>query len=191
MTSGIYVIENTVNGKKYIGSAVDINKRKKLHLYHLRGDKHHSRKLQNSYNKHGEEAFAFRPLLICRKEDLLFYEQLVLDKFDAVRTGYNVAPVAGTREGMRNTAEANARIREAAKAQWTNPEHRANMSIKTREQMSNPEMREKIGAANRGRKHSPETVEKNRKAQTGKVQSHEHRARISAGLLRHYRKEAA
>lgn len=227
MKSGVYAIEDRATGKVYIGSAVRLNARKSQHMHMLRSNQHHSAKLQNAYNKRGEGAFAFRILLICRKEDLLFYEQRAIDAYCAVESGYNILPVAGSslgvkhsektraklrlahqnperkasmravmrgkpgsRLGAKNTKEANKKISAAAKAQWSNSEHRASMSRKAKEQMSSLENREKIGRANRGRKQSPETVENNRKAQTGKVLSLEHRTRISAGLLKHYREAA-
>ena len=125
MNTGIYAIENTVNGKMYVGSAVNIGKRKTMHLRSLRKRVHHSLKLQRAYDKHGEEAFAFRPLLICRKEDLLFYEQSVLDKFDTARAGYNIAPVAGSSLGIKRSEETKAKIVEAVKARWADPEYNA------------------------------------------------------------------
>ena len=94
MNTGIYAIENTVNGKMYIGSTVSFDRREREHFSALRNGKHHSPKLQNSYNKHGGEVFSFRPLLICRTEDLLFYEQLLIDRSDVARAGYNIAPTA-------------------------------------------------------------------------------------------------
>jgi len=63
-----------------VGSAIDFRKRKSQHLSHLRKNKHHSFKLQNSFNKYGEECFLFTVLqndII--KEDLLSVEQKYLD----------------------------------------------------------------------------------------------------------------
>ena len=57
--SGIYKIVNTVNGKKYVGSAVDIKRRWQAHKLRLRKNNHHSPKLQNAWNKHGESSFTF------------------------------------------------------------------------------------------------------------------------------------
>ncbi len=69
--SGIYAIVNLKTEKFYIGSAVKLNSRKSLHLNQLRKGKHHSKYLQNSYNKHGEECFIFKVLEYVEDENNL------------------------------------------------------------------------------------------------------------------------
>jgi group I intron endonuclease len=79
MTFGIYSIRNTVNGKQYIGSAVNMAHRWKLHVCKLLGARHHSSLLQNAWNKYGADAFEIRVLLQCVRANLLFYEQICID----------------------------------------------------------------------------------------------------------------
>lgn len=57
MTSGIYCIRNTENGKIYIGSSVDCEQRFRYHLSGLRGNYHDNSKLNNAWNKYGEKNF--------------------------------------------------------------------------------------------------------------------------------------
>ena len=47
--SGIYRIRNLTNNKFYIGSAINLNKRKNQHFHYLRNNKHHNKPLQNSF----------------------------------------------------------------------------------------------------------------------------------------------
>ena len=55
--SGIYLITNLVNNKKYIGSSIQIYYRTRRHLSDLRKNRHKNPILQNSFNKHGEKNF--------------------------------------------------------------------------------------------------------------------------------------
>ena len=53
--------------------------------------------MQRAWNKHGEAAFEFKPLLICRPEDALFYEQRAID---VLKPEFNSRPVAATNAGI-------------------------------------------------------------------------------------------
>lgn len=59
ITCGIYKIINVKNKKFYIGSSINIEKRKYHHINSLRKDKHFNRHLQRAFNKYGEEWFEF------------------------------------------------------------------------------------------------------------------------------------
>lgn len=55
--SGIYVIECLKNGKIYIGASSNIEKRKYIHLYNLRKNKHLNIDMQKDFNEFGENNF--------------------------------------------------------------------------------------------------------------------------------------
>ena len=156
MNTGIYAIENTVNGKMYVGSAANLRGRKSQHFSLLQTGMHTNGKLQNSYNKHGKEIFEFRTLLMCRKEDLLFYEQLAIDKFNAVKGGYNIAPIAGSPLGVKRTPEARANFGVASKARWADPEYRARNRAALRAGQASPEAKANYSAASKTRWDDPE-----------------------------------
>jgi group I intron endonuclease len=59
MKSGIYKIENVIDGKKYVGSSKNLNKRKATHWRSLRNNKHHNQHLQRAFNLYGEDSFRF------------------------------------------------------------------------------------------------------------------------------------
>lgn len=50
--SGVYKITNTINGNFYIGSSIRIRERWYEHKYLLNKGTHHSKHLQNSWNKY-------------------------------------------------------------------------------------------------------------------------------------------
>lgn len=86
---GIYQIKNIINDKRYIGQTVNEKRRKANHLFLLRRNQHHSTKLQNAYNKYGEENFVFEMLEECEVEKLNEKELLYIQKYDSFNNGYN------------------------------------------------------------------------------------------------------
>ena len=67
MTCGIYMIQNKVNNKIYIGQAVDIKKRWKEHRKELKGGYHKNKHLQNAWDKYEQKNFEFSILLECEE----------------------------------------------------------------------------------------------------------------------------
>lgn len=59
-TFGVYVIENMVNNKVYIGSTVrNFKERKACHFNSLKRGTHHCKPLQEEFNQYGEASFQF------------------------------------------------------------------------------------------------------------------------------------
>ena len=54
---GVYFILNTKNGKKYVGSSVDINRRLRGHINALRKGTHVNVHLRRAWDIDGEECF--------------------------------------------------------------------------------------------------------------------------------------
>lgn len=59
MKGYIYHIINKIDGKRYIGQTIDIERRRKTHLNRLRKNKHPNIQLQQAWNEWGEESFMF------------------------------------------------------------------------------------------------------------------------------------
>jgi len=92
--SCVYAIENTKNGKRYIGSSVDYEKRKREHLNQLRKNKHHSIHLQRSWETYGEKSFKFEIMEICENLKLIRErEEYWIVRFCSLNRnyGYNVS----------------------------------------------------------------------------------------------------
>ena len=92
MNSGIYKIVNTLNGKCYVGSAKDFQKRWKRHFNDLEKQQHSSIKLQRSYNKHGRNAFVCEIIeeIPYEKNKILEREQYWIDTLKSKENGYNI-----------------------------------------------------------------------------------------------------
>jgi group I intron endonuclease len=118
MNTGIYIIQNKKNKKLYVGSAVDVEKRWHNHKSDLRNNKHHSPRLQHSWNKHGEENFEF--LLIEPVKDLFHLvaiEQTFIDYYKCYEShkGYNICSTAGSQLGMKRSEESKRKMSEKRK----------------------------------------------------------------------------
>lgn len=184
MSSGIYQIRNIVNGKCYIGSAVDLKKRWLGHLNDLCHRRHHSRHLQNAFDKYGEEIFVFEVLEEVEPENLLMHEQFYLD---TQNSEYNIAPTAGSPLGILRSVETRGKM-SMAKTGERHPNYGKHLSVETRAKQSAAN----TGARNHnyGKHPSAKTRAKQRVVNTGernpfygKHHSKETRAKQSAASI--------
>jgi group I intron endonuclease len=112
----IYMIKNISSNKVYIGSSIyGLTKRKRCHITNLKNNKHHSIKLQNAWNKYGEDKFIFEIIEICNKEGILVKEQYWIDKYDSYISGYNATPFAGNCLGRKVKKETRLKISNSLK----------------------------------------------------------------------------
>lgn len=130
---GIYIIISP-SGRFYIGSAINIRTRWKEHRKALRGGRHRSSPLQRAANKYGVESFIFKILIICDPENLLFYEQIMIDSF---KPEYNTSPTAGSNLGLKFGP--------------LKPEHIAKVVAKTTGQRRSPETKELMSISHKER----------------------------------------
>lgn len=202
MTCGIYVIKCIVTQKIYVGSSCNVISRLSKHRSLLRQNKHHSRKLQNAWNKYGEDSFNFSVYLECQRSELIQKEQECIDQFKAAVSGYNIAPNAQGLYGYKHTDEARANMSAAQKGHTVSAEGRENMRLgqtgkkQTKEQIekrsatmkAKPRMpvddprRAAMADKNRQMVFTPEIKEKMRAAKLGKKRgphSEETKAKMS------------
>jgi len=102
MESGIYIIENIKNQKKYIGSSINIKNREYKHFWMLDRGIHDNSHLQKSYNKYGKSSFKFKIIEICEDFNLVDRENHYISYYNSniSEFGYNLAKVS---EFRRNT----------------------------------------------------------------------------------------
>jgi group I intron endonuclease len=157
--SGIYAIRNKINGKQYIGSAVKFSNRFKEHKSKLNRGLHHSKKLQNSWNKRGADAFEFVVIEVVAEKTLLVpREQHWIDHHKAAKDGYNISPTAGSTLGVKASQETR---EKRSKIMLSLSESMfAARSAAAKGRKFTEEHKAKIGAANKGRKASDEARRK-------------------------------
>lgn len=172
---GVYRIQNTENGKFYIGSSVNIRWRAHKHLSHLRRGIHANAHLQAAFNKYGEQAFSVELVEVCDKADLLNFEQRHLDQ---LAPDYNICRHAANTLGYRHTAESKAKMAVHNKG------NQRNLGNKHSEQT-----KRLIGELASQRRHSDEAKAKIAKAGIGNKNSlgrklpPEHVAKVAAASL--------
>jgi group I intron endonuclease len=108
--SGIYKIQSISKPERvYIGSALNIDKRWKEHIWQLKNERHHSQKLQRHYNKYGVSDLQFSIIAFCDKDNLMSMEQFYLD---SIKTYFNNFLSANSPLGYKHTEEAKRKISE-------------------------------------------------------------------------------
>lgn len=169
MTSVIYAIINIVDDNHYVGQTSNKENRWIEHRKSLKAFHHHSLYLQRAWCKHGKDSFIFVVLEnVDNTSDLLAREQHWMD---LLQPEYNIAKVAGSRLGVRQSDEAREKMRQSHIGKsWHTEESR---------RLASERMIGNKYAA--GQKHTAERIEARAVLHRGKSKSDEHKEKIAAG----------
>lgn len=177
---GVYLITCLANGRVYVGSAADVEQRRRAHYTALRHFRHHNRRLQRAWNKYGADVFMWSlavEMPDASAQELVDMEaqiiMMMVDVFNVAAPG--LAPWAG----RRHSDATKAKMSEAAQRMMS-PERRAKIGAAQRGKVMSPETRAKIGAAHKDKINTPSARAKMSAARTGKKHTAETRAKISA-----------
>ena len=206
---GIYKITNVVNNKCYIGSSVRITERWYDHKTRLNANKHHSIKLQRSFNKYGSNNFVYEIIEECDIDNLLIKEQYYIDLYNTYKNGYNSVPKSGNNLGMKHSDETKEILKEKSignknmlgKNHTDETKKKISEKLKgipltdeTKEKMKgrimSEETKKKLSDKLKGRLKGPMSDESKKKmsiAKLGKKQSKEtieHRVKLNTGQKR-------
>jgi len=191
MTTGVYEIKNKLNGKAYLGSSGNIERRWRAHRQMLCDGCHPNAHLQAAWKLYGEHAFAFTVLQEVESDALVSTEQAHLDTYLAQDSCYNMATIAGPGGRGRPVSEETRRKLSAAKMGELHPmwgkQHTEESKRKIRAAMMGnqyalgykhtEESKRKLSAAMMGNQHSlghKHTEESKRKMGAAKMGNQNH-----------------
>lgn len=210
--AGIYKLTCSVNGKIYIGKAINLYNRLIQHKCRAKKTKG-SWLFENAIIKYGWDSFAVDILEIMEPFDklkdnsiLLGKESYYIEKYDSTNRekGYNIQKHAGE-DGTGNpkkpiTEEHRENLRKARALQVRGPLTKEQVekmkgrvcTEETREKIRrtkkgtklSEETKRKIGESGLGRRHSKETIEKMRQAKLGKCHSEETKIKMRQAKLK-------
>ena len=178
----IYMYINKINGRKYIGQAVNFNNR---HRYHI-SKSVNKYPIDKAFNKYGEENFEIKILAenIPTQEKMNEYEIFFIKRYNTLAingNGYNIADggsngnnFAGkTEEEMKNIKQ---KMSEASKGE-KHPMYGKHHTEETKQKMS--ESKTGKNNYNYGKHHSEETKQKISEALKGRTFSEEYKQKMS------------
>jgi len=163
---GIYSIKNKINNEVYIGSSINISKRKYNHNYQIKKGSHANRYLTRAIQKYGAENFTFEVLEECSADQLKEREQFYIDKYQAFGNGYNLLPNAYRNTGYKHTKSALLKMGATHKGVKFTDEHKKKISDALKSHKRTEEHCKKISLSKAGKntrfnyQHSQETKDK-------------------------------
>jgi len=149
---GIYKIVNKKSGLCYVGQSQRVKKRVSEHFRQLRSNKHPNPKLQNAFNKHGEDSFDWKIEVICEKaSDLDVIENALISGSARFMEPvfYNIASFAkAPMRGKTHSEESRKKISDGRRAttfDYNSDEYRKSLSRAQHKRVfSNPEYVKKV-----------------------------------------------
>lgn len=154
---GVYAIINRLNGHIYIGSSINIHRRKFRHFRYLKEGIHENTHLQRAYNKYGESEFEFIILETTTPDIRLIAEQTYLNQHVGKTSCYNICHIAGSPAaiGRIKTKDHRDKIAKSLhKFYDSNPQHKEYLASLRKGKLLTTETRQKMkDAQQRGVNH--------------------------------------
>lgn len=169
----VYMWTNLLNGKRYVGSAMDLRRRLLVYysVKYLMSDP--TMNIYKALLKYGYSSFSLTILEICKKEDVIQREQHYID---TLCPEYNICKTAGSTLGKTHTAETKEKIGVTKSGTGEGVANSMFGKIHTEEALA----RKKMAEAKLGKTHTEETKAKLRAAAKGRKFTEEHIKNLSA-----------
>lgn len=163
MTIGVYIITCETNGRYYIGSSTDVDKRIARHLWSLRKGTHHNVYMQRVFDKYGEDSFQFQILKEKTLDDCRALEDALLDYHVDQSLCMNIGRTACGGDNLTNNPNRQRILKRIKRA-----------TVRWMSSMTPEERKEKFGKTGEangmyGRTHSKQARKKISEAAKGNV----------------------
>ena len=144
IVTGVYMIMDIIEEKKYIGSSLNIRSRCASHRSSLRRGFHENCKLQEAWNSKSELNFIFEIVESCSEEFLRDREQYFIDFYETTNSqfGFNIYPAEML--GRKNPESTRQKISIATKQAMATEKVKNNVSKAQKKRFSNPEEKIRI-----------------------------------------------
>lgn len=174
--TGIYVIENLVNGRKYVGASKNIKSRWRQHKLDLKKNEHANALIQEDFLIYGMDVFNFFIIEICEESSLIEKEEFYIKEYKTrdYDGGYNMTSGIGTKNKVVKEE-----TRKKISSKLLGNKNGIN-SWQTR--IKNGISFSGENSPNYGRKASEETRAKISAGGTGRIQKDSTRKKIGDGL---------
>ena len=80
--SGVYEIINTITGDFYIGSTINLERRRREHFNESHWKQNQNKPLYKYMQQYGKDNFLFKPIWLCESDELKEYEQIAIEKYN-------------------------------------------------------------------------------------------------------------
>ena len=118
----IYLVTNTVNGKKYVGQSTCDDIKKRWDTHQRMRKKCLGSAIYRAYQKYGVENFKYQIICICFDEDCNRFEEEYIKKYNTITpNGYNMKLLGGS---YKVSDETRALLRAKAKTWWADDKNR-------------------------------------------------------------------
>lgn len=182
MTCGVYAIRHINSGKMYVGSSKNIESRwLYAHLATLLKGQHFNHKLQNAWNKYGQDQFVHEILEVVDASYLQEREQYFINELKAIENGYNIVKdVLRPSLGRIVSAETRAKLSRAGKGHFVSQETRQKLRKAHTGKRLSSVTKERLREANLGHKVSKQTRQKMSES-SGWIRTDKHIQALQAG----------
>ena len=192
---GVYLIRNTTDGKVYVGSSIDIDKRWQSHVNQMKGNRHQNAHLQSAWKKFGQDAFEFTVIEFCPEGTLIIREVVWVEYYDSLNPdkGYNLeypdrrGHTEETKKKISASHTGNPKCMGKKPRGFHHSEETKRKIAESRKgkcvgHTVSDDARRRISEARRGKPLSEEHKAKLSLAHKGKEISSEHRAKLSESI---------